>query len=161
MAKQKDQKTLAMKLLDGKKITYDVRSYPTFMRDAGEIAAELGVPATAVYKTLVAVRPKPGKSMLVMIAADRQLNLKKLAKAVGEKKVHMATHQEAERLTGLQVGGISALALINKGFAIFIDEPAREQEHIFISAGQRGLQIELAVDDLVKITRALFIDVTQ
>lgn len=155
-----DNKTLAMKLLEGKKIAYKVETYPTDMRDAGEIAAKLGVSPAQVYKTLVVLRPLPGKPMLVMIAADHHLNLKKLAKAVGEKKVRMATHADAEALTGLQVGGISPLALLNKGFAMFIDTAVQSQTHIYISAGQRGLQIKIAVSDLINTTRTRYLEVS-
>jgi Cys-tRNA(Pro)/Cys-tRNA(Cys) deacylase len=95
-----------------------------------------------------------------MVPADRQLDLKQLAKAVGEKKVKMAGHAEAESLTGLQVGGISALALVNKGFAMFLDKSAESFSQIYVSAGQRGLDIQLAVKDLVKLTRARLVNVT-
>ena len=152
------KKTNAMKLLEGKKVLYESYTYPSNLRDAQEVAAALDMPAGQVFKTLVVPRPKPGKPMLVMIPADRQLDLKKLAKAVGEKKLKMATQREAERLTDLQVGGISALALINRGFAIYLDDSALAYDQIIISAGQRGLQIKLAVPDLVKVTRARMVD---
>ena len=152
------KKTNAMKLLEGKKIPYESYAYPSNLRDAQEVAAAVGWPAGQVFKTLVVPRPKPGKPILVMIPADRQLDLKKLAKGVGEKKLKMATQREAEQLTGLQVGGISALALLNRGFAIYLDESALAYDQIIISAGQRGLQIKLAVPDLVKVTRARMVD---
>jgi Cys-tRNA(Pro)/Cys-tRNA(Cys) deacylase len=152
-------KTLAMRLLDGKKVTYQVHEYSAEERDAEIVALEIGVPASQVFKTLVVTRPLQ-KPMLVMIPADRQLDLKKLAKAVGEKKVKMAGHSEAELLTGLQVGGISALALTNKGFAVFLDKSAESFDQIYVSAGQRGLDIQLTVKDLVKITRARLVEVT-
>lgn len=148
------KKTIAMKLLEGKKVPYESFSYPSGLRDAQEVAAAVGLPAEQVFKTLVVPRPKPGKPMLVMIPSDRQLDLKQLAQAVGEKKLKMATHKEAERLTRLQVGGISALALINRGFDIFLDETALAFDQIVISAGQRGLQVKLAVADLVELTGA-------
>lgn len=153
------EKTLAMKLLEGKKIAYEVHEYPASERDAVIVAQEMGVPAGQVFKTLVVLRP-PKKPMLVMIPADRQLDLKKLAKAVEEKKVKMAGHSEAESLTGLQVGGISALALMNKGFSMFLDKSAESFAQIYVSAGQRGLDIQLAVKDLVKLTRARLVEVT-
>lgn len=157
------QKTIAMKLLDGKKIHYEVFPYPDHMRDAEAIAVELGVPAGQVFKTLVVLPPgmtgRAAKPLLVMLPADRQLSLKQLAKAVDAKKLQMATHTEAEKMTGLQVGGISALALLNRGFTIYLDESARSYEQIFVSAGQRGLDIKLAVADLVKVTGARFVDV--
>ena len=149
-----------MKLLEGKKVVYEAYSYPASLRDAQEVAAAVGWPAGQVFKTLVVPRPQPGKPMLVMIAADRQLDLKKLAKVVGEKKLKMATQREAERLTGLQVGGISPLALLNRGFDIYLDDSAQEYEWIIISAGQRGLQIELAVSDLVGVSGASVVDVS-
>lgn len=159
------EKTLAMKLLEGKKIKFEVRDYPLDLRDAELIAIAFGVPAAQVFKTLVVPVPKGSprnvKDMLVMIPAHRQLDLKKLAKAVGVKKLKMATHADAERITGLQVGGISALALLNRGFSIFIDISANEFPEIFVSAGQRGMNILLPVCDLIKVTRAKAIDVCQ
>ena len=153
------EKTLAMRFLEGKKVAYWVHEYPASERDAVVVAVEMGVPAAMVFKTLVVLRP-PRKPMLVMVPADRQLDLKKLAKVVGEKKVRMAAHAEAESLTGLQVGGISALALVNKGFAMFLDKSAESLDQIYISAGQRGLDIQLAVKDLVKVTGARLMEVT-
>ena len=151
------QKTLAMKLLEGKKIKYKAVTYDTITRDAVEIAGMFGVPPEQVYKTLVVPAPAKQpklKPMLVMIPANAQLDLKKLAKAVGAKKLAMATHAEAERMTKLQVGGISPLALLNKGFAIYIDEAAQAQDEIFVSAGVRGINLKVGVDDLVKVTKA-------
>lgn len=156
------QKTIAIKLLEGKKIKHEVIPYPDHMRDAEAIAVELGVPAGQVFKTLVVLPPgttgRAAKPLLIMLPADRQLSLKKLAKAVSAKKLQMATHAEAEKMTGLQVGGISALALLNRGFAIYLDEAARAYDQIFVSAGQRGLDIKLAVTDLIKVTGARFLD---
>jgi Cys-tRNA(Pro)/Cys-tRNA(Cys) deacylase len=151
-------KTIAMRLLEGKKVSYQVHEYPASERDAEVVAEEIGVPAEQVFKTLVVTRP-PKKPMLVMIPASKQLDLKKLANLVGEKKLKMAGHKEAEDLTGLQVGGISALALVNKGFAIFLDQSAQNYDRIYVSAGQRGLDIQLAVKDLIKITGAKTVDV--
>lgn len=155
------EKTLAMRLLEGKKVAYTVVVYPEHLRDATEITQMLSVPAGQLFKTLVVLPPegRPNtKPLLVMIPADKQLGLKKLAKTVGVKKVKMATHEQAERLTGLQVGGISALALVQRPFTIYLDQSARQYEQIYISAGQRGLNIKLAVSDLIKLTQARLID---
>ena len=65
-----------------------------------------------------------------------------MAKAVGEKKVNLPTERQAEQLTGLQAGGISALALLNRGFQVLIDESAHSLEAFYISGGQRGLDLE-------------------
>ena len=151
-------KTVAMRLLEGKKVPYEAISYDASERDAEKIAIQLGVPPEQVFKTLVVAAPKDGRSLakplLAIIPANRQLDLKKLAKLTGTKKLKMASHQEAEAMTGLQVGGISPLALINKGFTIYLDELAMGQKQIFVSAGERGTQIKLAPADLHKQTGA-------
>jgi Cys-tRNA(Pro)/Cys-tRNA(Cys) deacylase len=72
----------------------------------------------------------------------------------------MASYKEAESLTGLQVGGISALALINRGFDVYIDRAATELSHILVSAGCRGINLQLSVEDLIRITKARVIEAT-
>lgn len=158
------QKTLAMKFLDGKKVRYEVLVYPPELRDAAEIAATKGIAPTQVFKTLVVKPPagdSRGKPMLVMLPAHRQLDLKRLAQVVGAKKLKMATHAEAEAMTGLQVGGISPLVLVNKGFRIFLDQTARFHEEIYISAAQKGLNVRVPVADLVRVTGARWGDVSR
>lgn len=147
------EKTLAMRVLEGKRIPYEVATYPSAIRDAVAVAAAVGLAAESVFKTLVVVRT-PEKPLLVMVPANRQLDLKKLARAVGAKKLKMATQERAEGLTGLQVGGISPLALLNKGFVIYCDAAVREQDIVCISAGQRGLQIILKSDALLRVSSA-------
>jgi Cys-tRNA(Pro)/Cys-tRNA(Cys) deacylase len=161
VAAMKQKKTLAMKLLDGKKVPYKAYSYPNNLRDAEEVAKALNFPSERVFKTLVISRPKPDKNILAMVPANRQLDLKKLAKTVGDKKLKMASHQDAEALTGLQVGGISALALLNRGFDIYLDQSAKEFKEIVISGGEKGQQIELAVTDLIMLTRARYSELIQ
>jgi Cys-tRNA(Pro)/Cys-tRNA(Cys) deacylase len=73
----------------------------------------------------------------------------------------MARHADAEKMTGLKVGGISALALLNKGFDIYIDEWATLLDAVVISAGQRGFNLRLSVDDLLRVTGAQVIDAGQ
>ena len=149
----------SIRLLTQRKITHTVYEFPDTLHNAEEVAAFVDIPADRVYKTLVVQRSKPkAKPLLIMIASNQQLDLKKVAKGVSEKKVQMALHDTAEKMTGLKVGGISALMLLNKGFDIYIDEAAKRHEHILISAGQRGVNVELAVTDLTKVTKARFID---
>ncbi len=154
----------SMRLLESRKIPYVTRTYDASgeFHSATEAAALLGAPVDSVYKTLVVLRepPKKGKPLLVMIVSEREVDLKELAKSVDEKKLRMATQREAESLTGLQVGGISALALLNRGFEICIDEPALALEQIHISAGQRGIDLQLAVKDLIELTRARVVRAT-
>ncbi len=153
------EKTIAMKFLEGKKIKYEPFTYDAVEREASSVAELLGVPSGQVFKTLVVTRPF-GKPFLVMVSSDRQLNLKKLAKEVGEKKLKMAAHKEAEGLTGLQVGGISALAVGKRPFVIYIDNAARDYDEIFISAGKKGINLKLAVKDVVKVTKARWVEVS-
>lgn len=152
------QKTQAMRVLEGQGIDYSVLSYDKRERDAEIIAKQIGISPEEVFKTLVVLRTE-GKPMLVMVPADHQLSLKDLARQLGEKKVKMASHAEAERLTGLQVGGISALALLNRGFTIILDDSALGFDRIVLSAGQRGLQIRLGVEELLEITGATILEV--
>ncbi len=164
MAKSTTAKTQAMRVLDARKIAYVTSEYDASreFHSAEEAAALIGAPATEVYKTLVVLRDTPAraKPMLVMVASDREIDLRLLAKAVGEKKVRMATQREAETLTGLQVGGISALALLNRNFEVLIDAAARTLARVHISAGVRGIDLEIAVGDLVAVTDATFVAAT-
>lgn len=150
-------KTLAMRRLEAAGIGYDAHAYPSALRDAAEVAAALGVPAAVVFKTLVVVRPA-GRPILAIVAADRQLDLKRLAAALGEKRLQLASHADAERLTGLQVGGISALAVRPGAFDVVIDAAAGAGERMFVSAGQRGLNLALAPADLARATGARWVE---
>ena len=142
------------RLLDARKISYTAHNLPPEKLGAVEAASYLGAGPELVYKTIVAVRITPGKPILAVVPGNKELDLKLLAKVVNEKKVRVATHQQAEELTKLQTGGISPLALINKGFQILIDQSVLIHSTIFISGGQRGLNIELSPKDLIKITNA-------
>ena len=145
------------RLLASRKIKYALFEFSPEKHSAEETAALLGVPEDHVYKTLVVLREVIGKKpLLAMVPAGRELNLKALAASLGEKKLKMATQREAEELTGLQAGGISALALLNRGFEICIERAALAlpPAGIHISAGQRGTNIRLAVQDLMALTNA-------
>jgi Cys-tRNA(Pro)/Cys-tRNA(Cys) deacylase len=155
------KKTHAMRLLNSKRIAYRVTEYDSTgeFHTGEEAAALVGAPAEAVYKTLVVLRdaPQAGKPMMVMVPVALQLDLRLLAEALGEKRLRMATQKEAEKLTGMQVGGISALGLQRPGFTVLIDDRAQSLERVHISAGARGLDIELALSDLVALTGSRFV----
>ena len=142
------------RLLDQRKVNYTVFELPPENLGAEMTAEMLGVPLDVVFKTIVVKRAGRGKLLLVVVPGDREVDLKKLAKAVGEKKVFLTTQKEAETLTQLQAGGISPLALINRGFQVVIDLSSQKHNEIHISGGQRGMSIRLRVDDLVKLTNA-------
>jgi len=158
----KATRTMAMRLLDSRKIPYTPYYFPDTIHNAEEVAATIGVNPSQVFKTLVALREREGgHPLLVIIPGNLQLDLRLLAHELGTKSIRMATHAEAEKLTGLKVGGISALALINRPFDVLLDEHAHNFEHIVISAGQRGINLQLAVSELVKLTNARFVKATE
>ena len=142
------------RLLDARKIPYEAHVFPPEKLGALEVAQLMDVPPGEVFKTIVITRDKPRKPLLAVVPGPSVVDLKLLAAFLGEKKVYLPTEREAEQLTGLQAGGISPLALINKGFQVVIDLAAQSYERIYISGGQRGLDIHLRVDDLVKLTNA-------
>jgi len=147
------------RLLDSKKIHYTPFELPVEKLGAEETAALLNLPPEVIFKTIVVVRPK-GKPLLCVISGASVVNLKAVADLVSEKKVSIPTMAEAESLTGLQAGGISPLALINKGFTVFIDQCALNTPEIHISGGQRGLTLRLDPRDIQKLTNARFADVS-
>lgn len=144
------------RLLDSRKIKYILYETPAEKLGALETARLLNLPPRQVFKTIVVVRPKPGKPLLAVIPGPAQADLKLIAAVLGEKKVSLPTEKEAEALTGLQAGGISPLALINKGFQVLIDQSAQEYASINVSAGQRGLNLAIAPADLAALTKARF-----
>ena len=152
-------KTHAMRVLDAKKIPYTAKVYD----DSGdfhagtEAATLIGADAASVYKTLVVLREgdQRAKPILVMIPVAAEVDLKTLASSIGAKKLRMAKQREAEDLTGMQVGGISALGLKQPArFEVLLDEAARVLASIHISAGARGIDLDLPVADLLLATGA-------
>jgi Cys-tRNA(Pro)/Cys-tRNA(Cys) deacylase len=149
-------KTNAARLLEARGVLHHVRVYDAegAFHSADEAAGLLGVPGASVLKTLVVLRDAPGraKPLLVLVPSDRELDLKRLARAVGEKRLRMASQREAEQLTGLKVGGISALAVRSGAFEVLVDASATSWERVHVSAGVRGVDLELAVGDLLAVT---------
>jgi len=146
------------RLLDSHKIQYVACELPAEKLGALETAQWLNVPPEQVFKTIVVTRECKGKPILAVTRGVSEVDLKALAKAVGEKKLALPSEREAERLTGLQAGGISPLALLNRGFQVIIDETAQLFDEIYISGGQRGLDIRLPVQALADLTEATFAD---
>jgi Cys-tRNA(Pro)/Cys-tRNA(Cys) deacylase len=161
MTQPKLTKTLAMRILEGRGIPYGAVSYEVDDHlSAAEVAAAIGYPAEQTFKTLVVLPDRPAaRPILALLPGDTQLDLKKLAAAAGEKKVQMAPHREAERLTGLEKGGISPLALMDKGWAVYIDETAILFERIEISAGKIGVGVLVPVEPLVALLGAKLADI--
>jgi Cys-tRNA(Pro)/Cys-tRNA(Cys) deacylase len=148
------------RFLDARKIPYTAFETPEEKLGAKETAQFLNVSEGLVYKTIVLTCPatpgKKSKPILAVIPGPNSVDLKLVASVLGEKKVTLPTEREAEELTGLQAGGISPLALINRGFQVLIDESAKKHPSIHVSGGQRGLNILLPVDKLAEVTRARY-----
>jgi Cys-tRNA(Pro)/Cys-tRNA(Cys) deacylase len=148
------------RFLDSRKVKYTTHELPAEKLGALEAARFLSLPEAQVFKTIV-IRREKGKPVLAVIPGPRVVDLKLLAAFLGEKKMHLPTEREAEQMTGLQAGGISPLALIHKGFQVIIDSMAQDFEEIYISGGQRGLNIQLRVTDLAVLVNARFAEVSR
>lgn len=149
------------RMLDAQHIPYRACAVPEKKLTAVEVAAYLKIPAEKVYKTIVFERFQKGKAILAIVPATAEVDSRKLANAVGEKKVSVTTLEKAETLTGLRAGGISPLALIHKGFQTILDKRALGNEEIIISGGQWGLQIAISPKDLAKLTNAHCADISR
>ena len=144
-------KTNVMRVLDGKKITYESHSYEPDPTMSGEQIAEiLGENAEKVFKTLV-TQGKSGAYYVFVVPVKEELNLKKAAKASGEKAISMIKQKELLSITGYVHGGCSPIGM-KKQFPTFIQEGASGFERIFVSAGKVGYQIELSPADLMAVS---------
>lgn len=149
-----------IRLLEQRKINYQSFELPLEKLGAREAAELLAAPLEQVYKTIVVTRTGRGKPILAVIPGDREADLKAIARELGEKKVQLPTEKQAEALTGLQAGGISPLALLNKGFQVILDSRAQEFPEIYISGGERGLNIRLSPDDVATLTNGFFASIS-
>ncbi|PAU86505.1 Cys-tRNA(Pro) deacylase [Pseudomonas sp. WN033] len=149
--------TPATKQLDKARISYQLHRYehdPKAESYGGEAADKLGLDPGRVFKTLLASSEK-GELLVAVVPVNGLLDLKALAQAAAVKKTDMADPAAAQRSTGYLVGGISPLAQ-KKRLRTFIDASARDWPSIFISGGRRGLEIELAAEDLASQTQGQF-----
>ena len=145
-----NDKTNVMRVLDAKKISYESHSYePDATMTGEEIAGVLGEPAEKVFKTLV-TQGKTGAYYVFVVPVVEELDLKKAAKAAGEKAIAMIKQKDLLGLTGYVHGGCSPVGM-KKQFPTFIHETATGYDKVFVSAGKVGFQIELAPADLIKV----------
>lgn len=157
----KQAKTNAMRLLDREGILYDVWTYENNdgKIDGVSVAKKIGKDPKTVYKTLV-TKGSSGTIYVFIIPVEAELDLKKAAKAAQEKKVELLPVHEIEKHTGYVRGGCSPIGM-KKQYATFIDETALQLKKIIVSAGKIGMQIELCVDDLQKMTGAKLVDLVK
>ena len=155
---KKDEKTNVMRLLDGKKMSYESHSYAQDATLSGEeIASILGENADRVFKTLVTVG-KTGEHYVFVIPVKAELDLKKAAKACGETSLAMIKQKELLPITGYVHGGCSPIGM-KKQFRTFLHETAMSFDVIFVSAGKVGFQIEIATADLIKVAGCVVADI--
>ena len=153
-----NEKTNVMRVLEQKKIPYTAHTYePDATMSGEEIAGILGEDPDRVYKTLV-TQGKSGQYYVFVVPVKAELELKKAAKAAGEKAVAMIKQKELLPLTGYVHGGCSPIGM-KKAFPTFIHESAKTQDKIFVSAGKVGFQIELSTSDLAKAAGCSFADI--
>ncbi|WP_197023947.1 Cys-tRNA(Pro) deacylase [Butyrivibrio sp. NC2002] len=155
---KKEEKTNVMRVLDGKKISYESHAYTQDATMSGEeIAEALSENPDKVFKTLV-TQAKSGAYYVFVVPVKEELDLKKAAKAAGEKAVSMIKQKELLPLTGYVHGGCSPIGM-KKQFPTFIHETAMDFDKIYVSAGKVGFQIELSPSDLIEVARIQVADI--
>ena len=157
MAKKKEEKTNVMRLLDREKIAYLPHAYDHAdgVIDGAGVARKLGQDPARVFKTLV-TRGASGNYAVFCLPVEKELDLKKVAKASKDKKVEMIHMKELLPLTGYMRGGCSPIGM-KKKFPTYIEETAQIFDKISISAGQRGVQVILNPEELAKYVDAQFV----
>ncbi|HFL0901035.1 TPA: Cys-tRNA(Pro) deacylase [Enterococcus faecium] len=161
MAKKKIVKTNAIRMVEQKKIPYTEHEYEwdESHLSASSVAEQLPESQSRIFKTLVAVGNVTGP-LVAVIPGEAELNLKKLAKVSGNKKVEMLHLKDLEATTGYIRGGCSPIGM-KKLFPTYLDQIAESYEQIIVSAGRRGLQMELAPQDICELTSGQFADIKQ
>lgn len=160
MKKRKVQKTNAIRSLENNGIDYKIHEYPWGLAQSGlkSAAENIKMPLEKIYKTLVATGNKTGE-LVACIPAESELDLKQLAKASGNKKVEMLHMKDLEKTTGYIRGGCSPVGM-KKLFPTYISSDAASMKTIVVSAGKRGMQMEIQPDDLLQITDGKYADIT-
>ena len=155
-----EEKTNVMRILEQKKIKYNSYSYASTQAISGmEVATALNQDPNCVFKTLVTVGTSRN-NYVFLVPVNKELNLKKAAKSVNEKKVEMIKSKELLPLTGYIHGGCSPIGM-KKQFKTVIDLTAEEREEIIFSGGRLGVQIKMAPGKLAELIGAEFLDITK
>ena len=153
-----ETKTNAVRMVETHKLPYQLHTYPCKEAvDGVTVAGMLGVPVERVYKTLV-TQGKSGAHFVFVVPVAAELDLKKAARSVDEKAVSMIPVKDINKVTGYIRGGCSPVGM-KKLLVTRIDESAKGQEAIFVSAGRIGQQMELSPDSIVQMTGAQYADI--
>ena len=154
----KEVKTNAVRILDRNKVEYELNKYECDdFKDGVSIADMLEQSYDMSFKTLVTVG-KSGKYYVFAIPVDKEINMKKAAKEVGEKNIEMVHVKDINAVTGYIRGGCTPIGM-KKNYPTVINESAKEHEKIIVSGGRLGLQLILKPDDLVKVTNGRYADI--
>lgn len=159
MTKQKENKTNAMRILDNVGVSYSHYTYAcgAFV-DGMQMVEKLGLDPKKVYKTLVTQNPQ-GEHFVFVVPVEKELDLKKAARTVGQKSLAMIPVKDICKVTGYVRGGCTAVGM-KKQYRTVIDSSALELETMVVSGGRIGLQLELAPDGLAKAAGAGFAEIT-
>lgn len=154
-------KTNAMRILDAKKVHYEMYTYENQdgKIDGVSVAHKIGKDPQAVYKTLVSQGTSKGIYVFV-VPVEKELDLKKAAKAANEKKIDMVAVKDIQKLTGYIRGGCSPIGM-KKQYPTFIDDSATNLDYIIVSGGKIGMQIELPPTDLQQVMNATFTEIVK
>lgn len=160
MAKEKINKTNVARLLDKAKVKYELIPYQVDETDlsATHVAADLGEDVEQVFKTIVLHGDKSGYFVCVL-PGDHEIDLKRAAKVSGNKKCELLPLKELLPVTGYIRGGCSPIGM-KKHFPTYIHQTAAQYPYIYVSAGQRGLQIKVAPEDLLREAHAEYAELT-
>ncbi|MDN6640330.1 MAG: Cys-tRNA(Pro) deacylase [Tetragenococcus sp.] len=160
MGKKKKEKTNAIRLVEQHQVSYTEHEYSWSEDQLGaeHVAKELDQNIARIFKTLVVTGNKRGP-LVAVVPGGQELDLKKMAKLSQNKKVEMLPLKDLEKTTGYIRGGCSPIGM-KKQFPTYIDQTAQDFSSILVSAGKRGLQIELAPEDLVELVGGTLADIT-
>ncbi|BAQ09833.1 prolyl-tRNA synthetase [Bacillus sp. OxB-1] len=162
MAKKKNVKTNAVRILEGEQVGYELMEYAVDdgLLDGVSVAEKTGQAADSVYKTLVTMAGPPRELFVFLLPVAAELDLKKAARAAGVKKLDMLPLKDLTKETGYVRGGCSAVGM-KKKYPTFIDRSAESLERMIVSAGKPGLQMKLAPQDLARVAEASFEDLVK
>lgn len=154
-------KTNAMRLLDQSKVSYEIMTYDVAdgKIDGLSVAEKTGKSGQTVFKTLVTAGASK-QNYVFVIPVDKELDMKKAAKASGEKKIEMIHVKDIQKITGYIRGGCSPIGM-RKQYPTIIDASAKDLKSMIVSGGKLGTQIELTLQDLIKMTSAELYEIAQ
>lgn len=142
-------KTIVMRALEAKGVPYTYHKHARKQHTAAGVAEDLGIPVALVVKAMIVARSSRDFA-LVVVPGDRQLSLKKVAEALGEKDIAMASERDVQRVTGFQVGAVSVVGFRRKDIIAFVDQGVLALEQAFISSGRPDAGLALTPQDLLR-----------